>query len=299
MRSPWWSPKRLAAFPLAHGGRMIRRIDSDRLGQHPDGVLQTIHQGTGDHLAIPNACLRGPAGRASPVLSNLGRNVRSLVWALVLGLSVWIAAVTDGGPRRGPGAAGPGAARGRGSEPGLVTTVGDVPEEVRLTIRAPQSVWDQLNARSRKRSGRPGPFGRHGRRASPGATDPDRCAPRPGCHGESVLLHHPTLEPLISRSLACRRPYQVSQPLAISRVIWDSIPQEVLISGPASRVSLGYESSAWLSTCNGIRESIDQDYPVQALDQNNADSRGREHPTRGRYMYRFRSFGRAAFATWR
>ena len=32
------------------------------------------------------------------MLSDLGRNVRSLLWALVLGLSVWIAAVTDADP---------------------------------------------------------------------------------------------------------------------------------------------------------------------------------------------------------
>jgi YbbR domain-containing protein len=46
-------------------------------------------------------------------------------------------------------------------------------------------------------------------------------------------------------------------------------PQEVLISGPESRVSLVTRVRVVVNI-NGIRESIDQDYQVQALDENNA-----------------------------
>ena len=45
-------------------------------------------------------------------------------------------------------------------------------------------------------------------------------------------------------------------------------PQEVVVSGPASRVSLATRARVVVSLA-GIRESIEQDYPVEVLDQNN------------------------------
>ena len=77
------------------------------------------------------------------MLSDLGRNVRSLLWALVLGLSVWIAAVTAADPDEVRALSAPVSLEPLGLDPGLVIT-GELPETVRLTIRAPKSVWNQL-----------------------------------------------------------------------------------------------------------------------------------------------------------
>ena len=80
------------------------------------------------------------------MLSRLGRNLRAFLWALVLGLSVWVAAVTAADPdevRLYPNAV---SLELVGQDPGLVIT-SDVPKDVQLTLRAPRSVWDQLTAR--------------------------------------------------------------------------------------------------------------------------------------------------------
>ena len=65
------------------------------------------------------------------------------MWALVLGLSVWVAAVTAADPDEARPLPDPVSLDVVGQDPGLVVT-GEVPEAVRLTLRAPQSVWNQI-----------------------------------------------------------------------------------------------------------------------------------------------------------
>ena len=201
------------------------------------------------------------------MLSDLGRNVRSLLWALVLGLSVWIAAVTDADPDEVRALPVPVTLELLGQNPALVT-VGDVPESVRLTIRAPQSVWDQLNADPESvravldLSGITA--GEH--RLVPQIQIDARPARVITVSPSSVLL---TLEPLISRSLSLQTTLSGQPAVGYQSGDLSLVPQEVLISGPESRVSLVTRVRVVVNI-NGIRESIDQDYQVQALDQNNA-----------------------------
>ena len=80
------------------------------------------------------------------MLGSLGRNIRTFVWALVLGLAVWVAAVTAADPnevRAYPNAVN---IELVGQNPNLVIT-SDLPKNVQLTLLAPRSVWDQLTAR--------------------------------------------------------------------------------------------------------------------------------------------------------
>ena len=201
------------------------------------------------------------------MLSDLGRNVRSLLWALVLGLSVWIAAVTDADPDEVRALPVPVTLELLGQNPALVT-VGDVPESVRLTIRAPQSVWDQLNADPESvravldLSGITA--GEH--RLVPQIQIDARPARVITVSPSSLLL---ALEPLISRSLSLQTTLSGQPAVGYQSGDLSLVPQEVLISGPESRVSLVTRVRVVVNI-NGIRESIDQDYQVQALDQNNA-----------------------------
>jgi YbbR domain-containing protein len=180
---------------------------------------------------------------------------------------VWIAAVTDADPDEVRALPAPVALELLGQNPALVT-VGELPESVRLTIRAPQSVWDQLNADPESvravldLSGVAA--GEH--RLVPQIQIDARPARIITVTPSSVLL---TLEQLISRSLSLQTTLSGQPAVGYQSGDLGLEPQEVLISGPESRVLLVTRARVVVNI-NGIRESIDQDYPVQALDQNNA-----------------------------
>lgn len=205
--------------------------------------------------------------RANPVLSNIGRNVRSLLWALVLGLSVWVAAVTDADPDEVRALPAPVRLELLGQDPALVT-VGNVPESVRLTIRAPQSVWNQMTADPESiraildLSGITA--GEH--RLAPQIQIDARPARIITVAPSSIVL---TLEPLVSRSMNLQTTLSGQPAVGYQSGDLSLVPQKVLISGPESRVALVTRVRVVVNI-NGIRESVDQDYPVQALDQNNA-----------------------------
>ena len=67
-RSPWWSPRKPARFPIAHGGRMIRRLDSERLENILHGLLPAAGAQSVGWLSASTACLNaaaaGQQGRA-------------------------------------------------------------------------------------------------------------------------------------------------------------------------------------------------------------------------------------------
>lgn len=201
------------------------------------------------------------------MLSSIGRNARSLLWALILGLSVWIAAVTDADPDEVRALPAPVRLELLGQNPALVT-VGDVPDSVRLTIRAPQSVWNQLIADPDSvraildLSGITA--GEH--RLVPQIQIDARPARVMTVAPSSVIL---ALEPLISRSLILQTTLSGQPAVGYQAGDLSLEPQNVLVSGPESRVSMVTRVRVVVNI-NGIRESIDQDYQVQALDQNNA-----------------------------
>lgn len=205
------------------------------------------------------------------MLSNLGRNIRSFLWALVLGLSVWIAAVTAADPDEVRALSTPVNIDVVGQDPSLVIT-GDVPKEVRLTIRAPRSVWDQLTTSPDSvravldLSGlKAGEY-----RLSPQIQLEARPARIMTVNPSSVVF---ALEPLVSRSLTLQT--TISGQPATGYQAGDLVlePQEVRLSGPESRISLVTRLRVVVNI-SGIRESIDQDLPVEALDQNNAAVEG-------------------------
>jgi YbbR domain-containing protein len=80
------------------------------------------------------------------MLTRISENFRLLLWALVLALAVWVAAVTASDPNEVR--VYPTAIRIEvvGQDSGLVMT-GNIPHQVEVTLRAPRSVWDQLTAK--------------------------------------------------------------------------------------------------------------------------------------------------------
>jgi YbbR domain-containing protein len=201
------------------------------------------------------------------MLSSLGRNLRTFLWALVLGISVWVAAVTSADPdevRAYPNAV---PIQLVGQDPGLVIT-SDVPKDVLLTLRAPRSVWDEMTSR-------------------PDSVRAilDLSGTTAGAHKITLQIQidarpvrivtvapsavDVTMEPLVTRNFAVET--TLSGQAAIGYQAGDLAlqPKEVVVSGPDSLVSKVVRARVAVNI-NGVRESIDQDIPIETLDQNNS-----------------------------
>lgn len=194
----------------------------------------------------------------SRVLGNLGRNLRSLLWALLLSLSVWVAAVTAADPDEVRALPVPITLQVLGQDPRLVIT-GEIPATVRLTIRAPRSVWTELN-------GSPDSVravldlsaidaGDH--RLSPQIQIDARPARVVSVSPSSISL---VLEPLITKSLALQTTISGEPAVGYQAGDLELEPREVLVSGPESQVGLVTRVRVVINM-NGIRESINQAVP--------------------------------------
>ncbi len=75
----------------------------------------------------------------------IAKNYRTFLWALALSIAVWISAVTGANPDQTRTITTPIPVEIIGQNTNLVIT-GDVPKEVRITLRAPSSVWNLINA---------------------------------------------------------------------------------------------------------------------------------------------------------
>ena len=80
------------------------------------------------------------------MLRRLADNLRLFLWAFVLALAVWVAAVTSSDPNEVRVYPTPVSIQIVGQGSGLIIT-GAVPHQTQITMRAPRSVWDQLTAR--------------------------------------------------------------------------------------------------------------------------------------------------------
>ncbi len=75
----------------------------------------------------------------------ISNNYRTFLWALSLSVAVWVAAVTAADPNETRTLSTPIPVEIIGQDPGLVIS-GEVPKEVRITLRAPGSVWNLITA---------------------------------------------------------------------------------------------------------------------------------------------------------
>jgi len=193
-------------------------------------------------------------------------NLRTFLWAFIMALAVWVAAVSAADPDEVRVYPNPIPVERIGQDPGLVV-VGDVPEQVELTLRAPSSVWTRLlNEENAIRaildlSGLSA--GEH--------TVPIKIqiAIRP----VRLISQIPqtatvTLEPLATRSFPVELVVSGEPAIGYQAGEPEILPQEVIISGPQSQVDRVSLVRVPLSLA-GVRESIDQTVTVQPLDANN------------------------------
>ncbi len=201
------------------------------------------------------------------MLSSLGRNLRTLLWAFVLGVAVWIAAVTGSDPDEVRTYPTPVKIEIVGQDPGLVVK-GSIPTDVQISIRAPQSVWSQLTAQ-------------------PGTVRAvlDLSGLKAGQHSLKIQVQvdarpirvvtvspssvEVALEPLVTRTLPLQS--TISGQPAVGYQAGDLTldPTEVILAGPESEVQQVAKVRVAIDIA-GVREGIDQSLPVEALDAANA-----------------------------
>lgn len=204
-------------------------------------------------------------------MRSLAANFRTFLLALVLGLAVWVSAVTSADPDEVRAYPNPIPLEVIGTDPSLIIT-SDVPARVEVTLRAPRSVWEQLTALE---DAVQATLDLSGLSAGEHRVDIQfRVLLRP----YQIVLAAPetvtvTLEPTATRPL----PLEISQSgiPAIGYQAGDVTisPTEVVISGPESLVNQAVHARV-IVDLDGARDDIAQASPIQILDENNAILRG-------------------------
>jgi YbbR domain-containing protein len=193
-------------------------------------------------------------------------NIRTLLLALVLAVAVWISAVTSENPdevqtlNSVPLAV-------IGQDPSLIN-VNDLPSTLEITLRAPRSVWEQLNTQENSVQATLDLSGLGSGEYTKSIKI--AVAVRP----YQIVLANPTsvtvdLEPLATDTL----PIELSlsgEPAVGYQAGEETLdPKTITISGPASIVKEAARARILVSLA-GARESIDQLISVQIVDAKNS-----------------------------
>ena len=198
-------------------------------------------------------------------------NGRSLLWALVLSIAVWIAAVTAADPDEQRLYDKPVSIEIVGQDSGLVI-FGETPKEIEVTLRAPRSVWDRLE-------GQESPIravvdlsgmsaGEHVVRVQVQVSEqPARVV------SATPVTFTVTLEPLVSRVFPVDLTLNGQPAIGYQAGESNLEPLEVLVSGAESLVEQ-VKRVRVVVNLTGTRESVNQSLDVQLLDGNNQILRG-------------------------
>jgi YbbR domain-containing protein len=195
----------------------------------------------------------------------ISANYRTFLWAFALALAVWISAVTSADPDETSVLASPVPVQIVGQDPGLVLG-SDVPAEVEVTLRAPRSIWDMIEADPQIVSAILDLSG-----LSSGSHSLDlqiQVDARPvqvvSVAPRTILF---TLETLDTQTVSVD--VSLSGEAAIGYQAGDIIiePLNVVVTGAQSQVQKVKRARISVNL-SGIRENLDQTLPVEILDEN-------------------------------
>jgi YbbR domain-containing protein len=204
-------------------------------------------------------------------MRSLAKNIRTFLLALVLGLSVWVSAVSTADPNETQAYPNPIPLQVIGQDPSLVIT-SNLPSTVEVSLRAPRSVWEVLTTLEDSVKASLDltalSAGEH--------TVPVQItvARRP----YQIVLVNPTTVTVNLESLDSQTfPLVLSltgQPAAGYQAGDASMDlTEVAISGPASLVKQVARTRVVVNL-DGIRESIDESLQIQVVDAHNNPVKG-------------------------
>jgi YbbR domain-containing protein len=199
------------------------------------------------------------------------KNFSSLLWALLLSVAVWIAAVTAADPDDQRVYSKPVSIEIVGQGSGLVI-VGEMPKTVEVTLRAPRSVWDRLEGQEQ-------PIRAVVDLSGLGAGEhPVRVQVQVSENPARVVSVLPTdftvtLEPLTTRVFPVGLTLN-GQPATGYRAGNPTLePLEVLVSGAESLVEQAARARVIVNLA-GTRESLNQEMEVQLYNANNQVLKG-------------------------
>ncbi len=199
------------------------------------------------------------------------KNLRTFLLALVLGVSVWVSAVSAADPNEVRAYPNPIPLEVIGQDPSLMLT-SEIPSTVEVTLRAPHSVWESLTAREdavRAVLDLSGLSAGQHTRAIQIMVDQ-----RP----YQIVLANPTSVTVNLESLDTQTfPLSLSlsgQPAAGYQVGEATMDlTEIAISGPETLVRQATRARV-LVNLDGVRESINDSVPIQILDAQNKTLKG-------------------------
>ncbi len=201
----------------------------------------------------------------------LAKNIRTFLLALVLGVSVWVSAVSAADPNEVRTYPRPIPIEVVGKDPSLVLT-SDVPQTMEVSLRAPHSVWEMLTARE---------DAVHAVLDLAGLSAGEHTvkiqvtvAVRP----YQIVLENPEAVTVVLESLAAKTfPLDLTlsgQPAAGYQAgEATKEAKQVAISGPESIVQRATRARVVISL-DGARESVNESLPVQIVDAQNKPLKG-------------------------
>jgi YbbR domain-containing protein len=201
----------------------------------------------------------------------LVRNIRTFLLALVLGISVWVSAVSAADPNEVHAYPNPIPLQVIGQDPSLVVT-SDLPSTVEVSLRAPRSVWELLTAREDSVSA---VLDLTGLSAGKHTVNVQiTVAMRP----YQLVLANPTAVTVDLESLSTQTfPLVLSltgQPAAGYQAGDASMDlTEVTVSGPESIIQQVARTRIVVNL-DGVRESIDESLQIQIVDAQNKALKG-------------------------
>ncbi|HSL30841.1 MAG TPA: CdaR family protein [Anaerolineales bacterium] len=194
------------------------------------------------------------------------KNVRTFLLSLVLGVSVWVSAVSVADPNEVRTFPRPIPIEVVGEDPSLVL-INDIPDTMQISLRAPRSVWDSLTANA---DAIHATVDLSGLSAGEHMQDVQVTV---GMRPYQIVVANPSEVPVVLESLSTQSfPLSLSlsgQPAAGYQVGEATMQQtEVTVSGPESLVRQVARARVLVSL-DGVREGIEDAMPIQLLDSQN------------------------------
>jgi YbbR domain-containing protein len=196
----------------------------------------------------------------------LAKNIRTFLLALVLGVAVWVSAVSTADPNEVRTFPRPIPIEVVGQDPSLVLT-NEIPSALQVSLRAPRSVWEALVARD---DAVQAVLDLSGLSAG---EHMQKIQITIGLRPYQIVLANPSAVPVILEPISTQTfPLSLSlsgQPAAGYQVGEATMAStEVTVSGPQSLVQNATRARVLVSL-DSVRESIDESIPIQILDAKN------------------------------
>jgi len=196
-------------------------------------------------------------------MRTLGKNLRTLLWAFILALAVWVAAVTAADPDEVRALPSPVTVEVVGQDPGLVIS-SDYPKQVDITLRAPTSVWERISTDPASVRAVLDLSGLSSGQHSVGiqVQVSERPARLVSVTPATVNL---ALEPLATRKLTINLSLAGQPAIGYQAGDPSLSPLQVVVAGAESQVQQAAKAAVTLSL-DGVREDVRKSLTVQVLD---------------------------------